>query len=266
MTGANPFDWYGGAFLALYALLFVAALIASFAIAAWLRPDGGGMLNAPGEFAMLRSSPDRFAETQVLPLLQCGALAVEQGRLIKRRPPPQASEVQQSILALISWSRLRRVTDDEAAVVERQLIARGLLMDKGEAVRLGQFAALPLLLLIGFGYAKYEIGVMRERPVAFLIVFLVVTGIAVLLRWFVTDRRTRAGIAQWEGMRARSARLRQAAPREEMALAVALFGTAVLAGSPLAEFHDWRKTGDGGSSGDSGGDGDGGGGGCGGCG
>jgi len=62
--------------------------------------------------------------------------------------------------------------------------------------------------------------------------------------------------------RADAARLRRAVPSDEAALAVALFGTAVLAGSYLSDFHGMRSTnggGDGGSSSD-------GGSGCGGCG
>jgi hypothetical protein len=93
-----------------------------------------------------------------------------------------------------------------------------------------------------------------------------------VIRYFTVDRRTEAAMSAVEAAKTRAARLKAAPTTPEMGLAVALFGTTVLAGSAYQDFHRLRSSsgdGDGGSSGDgSGGCGSGGcgGGGCGGCG
>ncbi|MBY0394035.1 MAG: TIGR04222 domain-containing membrane protein, partial [Novosphingobium sp.] len=129
----------------------------------------------------------------------------------------------------------------------------------------------PLALLFLFGMAKWIVGTLRDRPVGILTALLIVTAIAAILRFAVIDRRTRAGKAALADARLEADRLRRAAPADETPLAVALFGTTVLTGSWLSDFHRMRAaSGSGGdtssSSGCSGGGGGCGGGGCGGCG
>ena len=148
----------------------------------------------------------------------------------------------------------------------------GLLMDGWTALQLRFWQTTPYLLLFAFGWTKVQIGEARGKPVGFLIALLVITVVFALLRFAVLDRRTRAGKEVIEEARERSERLRRAPAEGETGLAVALFGTAVLAGSAWGDFHRMRAaSGDGGSGG--GGDGGSGcggggcgGGGCGGCG
>ena len=102
-------------------------------------------------------------------------------------------------------------------------------------------------------------------------VLLVLTAVLALWRFFAVDRRTKGGIEAVKHAQGKSDRLRRAPTGDETGQAVALYGTAVLAGTPLAAFHTMRSSnsGDGGGcSSDGGGDGGGGcgGGGCGGCG
>jgi uncharacterized membrane protein YgcG len=108
--------------------------------------------------------------------------------------------------------------------------------------------------------------------VGFLTALLIVTAFVALIRFAKLDAATRSGRRALGEVRREAARLRSAPVRDEAGMAVALFGTTVLVGSALSDFHDLRMKGassgeDGGSSGgDSGGDGGCGGGGCGGCG
>jgi len=100
---------------------------------------------------------------------------------------------------------------------------------------------------------------------------LVATAIVAVIRVLKSDRRTQAGIAALTDARARAERLARAHTEAETGMAVALFGTAVLIGSPIGDLHTIRREkSDGGGSGDGGSIGDGdsgcGGGGCGGCG
>ncbi len=73
MTGMNPFDWYGGAFLALYAFLLVGAFLGGFALASWLRPEGRAVpVTDDDELALLAGGPARLAES-VVARLSCAA-------------------------------------------------------------------------------------------------------------------------------------------------------------------------------------------------
>jgi uncharacterized protein (TIGR04222 family) len=273
MTGLNPFDWYGEAFLALYAFLFVGALIAGAAIAAWLRPEGHALpVTDEDELAVLAGGADRLTETVLARMMARGA-AIIQMRKVSFASVSGGTPLERELASLPSpakWSEIRQRVAIAAGRIEQQLAGKGLRMERGEAWQLGLYAAIPLVLLIGFGMIKVQVGLARDRPVGFLVAFMVVTAIAALIRVFATKRATSRGKAVLAEARQRSARIRLAPTQDETGTAVALFGTAVLVGSPIAELHRMRQSsGDGGSgtSGDSGGGGSGcGGGGCGGCG
>jgi hypothetical protein len=93
-----------------------------------------------------------------------------------------------------------------------------------------------------------------------------------VIRFAKFDGRTVAGITAVMQMREKSSRLRRAPQAGEAGIAVALFGTGILVGTPWEPVHAMRQQGSGDGSGGGGGsdsssDGGGdGGGGCGGCG
>lgn len=273
MTGWNPFDWYGGAFLALYAFLFVGAFIGAMSIAGWLRPEGRRMLvTDQDELGFLAGGSPRLTETVLARLLARDAARIEQGRLVPAPTNSGRSQVECEVMSLscpAKWSAIRRRIATSARPIESGLIGRELLMARSEARLLGLYAAMPFGLLFAFGLTKLQIGMARERPVGFLAAFLIATVIAALVRVFATDRRTKGGILAVREARLRSERMRRAPTRDEAGTAVALWGTAVLVGSPLADLHRMRQSSDGGSGGGDGGsrgDSGCGGGGCGGCG
>ncbi len=268
MNGANPLDWTAVPFLTLYGVLFFVALIASYVILDWLRPDGGNAyVTDEDELAYLSKGRDRLAETVVSRLMAHGAMRVEGSKLVALPGHSGSTMAERELLTGYEpkrWSKVRAAVTGLEKDIEQRLIFRGLLMDKGEALQIGLFAGLPFLLLIGFGYFKYEVGVVRDKPVGLLICFMIVTAITFLARWWGASRHTKAGKAAVKDARSRAGRLRMAPTGQETGMAVALFGTGVLATSPLGDLHRMRaSSGDGGG----GGDGDGGcGGGCGGCG
>jgi len=269
VTGANPLDWTAVPFLSFYAVLFVVACIASWVIADWLRPEGGNVIvTDEDELAYLSKGPDRLAETVVSRLMQRGAMKVDGGKLVSLPGHSGGTMAERDLLANqepMRWGRVRRATSGLEKDVEQRLIFRGLMVEQSAALQIGLYSGLPFLLLLGFGYFKYEVGMARERPVGLLIAFMIVTAIAFLVRWWGTSRRTKAGKAAVKEARSRASRLRTAPTGGETGMAVALFGTGVLATSPLGDLHRMRASS---SDGGSGGDGDGGGcgGGCGGCG
>ncbi len=267
MTGWNPFDWRAAEFLMLYGGLLALAIIAGFAIVAYLRPEGrGAAVSKDDEFALLAGGRDRLGETVLARMITAGQARIQTTSIHLSPMAAAASGLDREILALpspASWSAARKVIGEGAERIERDLVVRGLLMERREMRELGLYAALPLMILFGFGLIRRQLGVAREHPVGYLTALLVATAVFALIRVFAVDRRTKSGIAAVSDAKARSTRLKQAPTQDETGTAVALFGTAVLVGSPLSDLHRLRQ-----SDGGSGGGGDGGsgcgGGGCGG--
>lgn len=254
----SPMDWPGAPFLMLYlALLIVAGLFSGLA-SALLRPEGREQEVADaGWLARLTGGRTRWLDATVAGRLVNGELS-----MIGRDRFAAATGSHRG------WKKLSRDLAAPAERTERELRKAGLLASEDEGRSLSRWAAGPFLALAAFGAAKLVIGLGRDRPVGFLLVLLIVTLIAALIRWNSVDQRTRAGLAAVRRARAAKDRLRRAPTRPEMELGVALYGTGVLAASEYAPFHQRRAgNGDGGSGGgDTSGDGGCGGGGCGGCG
>ena len=277
----NPFNLTGGPFLLLYILLFLIAAIASKSIADRVRPQGRRKtIDDIDSLAILTGGSTRYADTITAKMLSegslkmigkdgFGALSIEGGQ----------SQVERSVLQLpqpMSWKMISETLNDYAGQTERRLRADGLLTDAKAMKSIRLWAILPFLMVMAFGLTKLIIGLGRDKPVGFLIFFLIVTAIVAVVRFFTIDRRTRAGREAAEEARLRFGRLQRASTTDEMALAVALFGTGVMATSAYGDFHRMRhnnnssgsdnsSNSDGSGSSDSSG-GCGGGGGCGGCG
>lgn len=270
----GPFDLTGEPFLMLYIVLLAAAVWAGLVLPARLRPTGRAQtVSDPDLLAVLTGGKARFVETLVARLLARGALVFAgKSAFAPKRRARGDSAAEMRVLALsapIKWTTIQSQLADYAGPVARKLAGSGLYMTDDEAARTRWWQTLPFVLLIGFGTVKLMIGEMRERSVGFLIALLVVTAVFAAIRWFALDRRTQAAHDALAEATRRNERLKRAPTTGEIATAVALFGTGVLAGSAWGDFHRMRSSGD--SGGDGGGsDSDGGsgcgGGGCGGCG
>lgn len=272
--GLGPFDLTGGPFLMLYAALFVATLIAGAVIPRWLRPDGRERpVDDPDAIAWLAGGPGRYVDAVMTRLLTRGDVIVEKRKVRIRAAPGTRQEPERALLALPTpapWNRVMMTVTRHAGRIEERLVDAGLLMDRATAWQMRFWQTLPYGLLLGFGLVKWDVGVARDKPVGYLTAFLVATAIIGLIRFAVVDRRTRGALAVVQKLKERSDRLRRAPTEAEMPLAVALFGTSVLAGSAFGDYHTLRAATGGGDSGSSGCGSDGGGGcgggGCGGCG
>jgi uncharacterized protein (TIGR04222 family) len=265
----GAFDLPGGPFLQLYIALLLFAVLSAVIIPRWLLPEGRDtVVRDPDRLAWLGGGPVRLADTVVARLMSAGVVSMtDRKKFWFDRRDAGRSDVERRLLSLpvpARWSQLERAIGPAIPGVQREMIGAGLAMDEGTIWQLRFWQTSPLLLLLVFGMSKREIGILRDRPVEDLTGLLTVTLLITIARFVVVRRCTRAGERLLAEMRSRSDRLRRAPTSHEVDLAVALFGTVVLAGSPWADFHHLRSS-DGGSSG--GGDGSGcGGGGCGGCG
>ena len=275
--GLGPFDLTGGPFLLLYGVLFLLAVFGCFAMSEWLRPEGRpGNADGADELGVLAGGAPRLAEAAVARLLADHALDITERREFRiHRSAAARSAAERRVMALSSpatWKDVLTTIKVEAEVIEARLERKGLLMDAATRAQMRFWQTSPLFALMVFGAIKWGVGTLRDRPLGFLIALLMVTAFVALIRYAKLDAATRSGRRALGEVRRGAARLRSAPVRDEAGMAVALFGTTVLVGSGLSDFHDLRMKGassgdGGGSSGsDSGGDGGCGGGGCGGCG
>lgn len=269
------FDWTGGPFLLLYIILLAIVVLLGIIIPARMRPEGRQRpVTDPEQLAYLAGGSTRLADTVTARLLAAKALVVgDKGRfdILSRNAATAAETGVLALTAPLDWARIERAVRPEATRIQSDLERAGLMLDRGERANLRYWALLPYAMLLMFGATKLAIGVERDRPVGFLIALLVVTAILALIRAGTIARLTRAGTEALVTARKNADRIRRAPQTAETGIAVALFGTAVLAGSELDAFHKLRAgSGDGSGGGGDSGSGDGGcgsgGGGCGGCG
>ena len=273
----NPFDWTGTPFLILYAALFAAALAASAILPARRLPAGRERLvTDPDELAFLGGGAARVAESIAARLLVGGDLAVQDKSRLYVAPgrakialPGVAGAA--AFSGELSWNDLQIGARVQARAVETRLRAQGLVIDADTQGTRRELALWPFGALAAFGLLKLVVGLSRDRPVGFLLCFLLATGLVALMRGTTLSPLTAGGATTLAHARQRGTRLRRAPAPGEEALAVALFGTVVLAGSAYAPLHQLRTaggdtSGSDGGSGCGGGGGGGGGGGCGGCG
>jgi uncharacterized protein (TIGR04222 family) len=266
----------GSDFLNFYGVLLFTAGIAGLFIPVLMRPEGrGGELSDMEDIAVMAGGSERHASVITADLLARGGLSEDgKDKLTVRNPRLETGQAGAAVLRMdgsFKFDKITKTLKAHAERVEANLIRRGLLLDGGQRMQLRLLATAPYLLLLAIGLYRWQAGAAAGQPTGFLVTLLIVTGVLALIRFATVKRRTKAGDAAIDRLRERSDRLRRAPTAPEVGIAVALFGTAVLVGTPFETLHAMRQAqgGDGGSSsGDSSSDGGGGcgGGGCGGCG
>jgi uncharacterized protein (TIGR04222 family) len=256
----GPFDWTGQPFLILFGALFVIATLVSFVVPALLRPTGREPERIdPDDLALLAGGRERLFSAAATRLLAAGTLQLR-GKHFAVAPGGGDLAIEPGA----QWSGVERGLRGHATAIEARLRRAGLLIDAPTLTSMRRWAAFPYLGLVTFGLLKLLIGAERGRPIDFLAAGVVVTALMVVMRAAGVDRRSHAGRIAVIKARRTHQRLRRAPTRAEMGLAVALFGTGILAGSEFAEFHKLRAASGDGGGGDTSGDG-GCGGRCGGC-
>ncbi|MBL9185058.1 MAG: TIGR04222 domain-containing membrane protein [Verrucomicrobiaceae bacterium] len=133
---------------------------------------------------------------------------------------------------------LRKLFAPLAEKLRRNLESSGLVLSSGQRSQVQLIVAAPLVLMMVIGVVKVFIGLERERPVAFLVIALVVSLIVLCVVLSKIARRTPAGEAVWKRMAKPTIapRLKEAEPAlpetgHLAAMAVALAGTHALAGA-----------------------------------
>jgi uncharacterized protein (TIGR04222 family) len=236
----------------------------------------------PYEAAYLAGGPKRTVEAALAALVQGGAVEIQptsrKGLLtgsFERTMHPLESKVAK----ILSSSRgdiiqARRQSTSLTRETRDALVERGYVLPGSTALAVSWTSVLPLVLLLGLGLMKIQVGVSRDRPVGFLVIFCIFTALTILAFLYWKPRRTHRGDRVLGSLRSDHSALRYAARvpnptllAADVALAVALFGRETLDTGPLADLRQIlappvSSTNGGGCGG--GGCGGGGGGGCGG--
>jgi uncharacterized protein (TIGR04222 family) len=275
----NPLDWTAGPFLVLYAALALTAVavvvVARYSIGpepAAPAADDLGLL----ELAWLHGGPARAADTVLLCFLAANAAEVDPTRReIRFSPlPAYARDAWPDIFGpfashaagIASRAQFHRSVGTEFDAVRQRLVQRGLAASPAELVRFTTLVwglvAMPLLL----GISKIIVGSSRGKPVGILTVLVLATLVFAMVSTFNPPRSTRAGRTAIRRSARRNARAIRAPLAEELALAFAMSGATVLAGTPYQTFARLLPKPEGGGGCSGGGGGGSGGGGCGGCG
>jgi uncharacterized protein (TIGR04222 family) len=269
----GPFDLTGEPFLIVYLVLLATAIFVGIIIPRRMRREGRRQIvTDPNQIAYLAGGKPRFVDSVVARMLSSGMLMmVAKTKFMADTRAAAPSPAESAVLGLSQpfvWGAAQSALNQHAMSVAQTICNNGLLMSSEDVSRMRWAQTLPYFLLISFGSIKLLVGEARERPVGFLTALLILTAVFAVIRWCVVDRRTEAALHALADEALRNQRLKIAPTAPEVGLAVALFGTTVLAGSAWADYHKMRASDGGGSSSssDGGGDGGGSGGGCGGCG
>ena len=296
----NVLNWQGFAFLKLYAVSFVAALLASFILVSVMRGRAYRQMDPltdPYDIAFLAGGGARVVDASLAALYARKQADISRGRkneiFVRRQGSlhPAQHDMEHTVhhaLPVMPNGLLKDVRKSLIPSIEAvrdRLSEMGLIYSPAGRRSLQWLAAMPFLLLIGLGLAKVGVGLGRDKPVVFLIIGLVFTLVVMLIRISSVRRRTPDGEAMWKKLKPQAkAYEKKSAPAlaaespVAMPMAVAFLGSAALAGTGYEPLRDALKRPDSsasggcgsgcgtGSSGCGGGGCGGGGGGCGGCG
>ncbi len=292
----NPFELPGPQFLAFYAMLGAGVVFAVYVLKQ--RAEGGEPIRLPSTdpylIAYLRGGATEAVRLGVTVLVDRLLLELDGDRVVRREgvsPTHGSNDLEHAILEQCDTATRPadlatspRLQDIAMRSYEPPLVQLRLLADSETRMRRFQDAGLAIVLLLVVAAVKVAIGVARNRPVSFLVLFAI--GFSALTLVAIRGRRTVLGervlgdlTMLFDALRERADELRPNIATGELALLMAVFGAGAV---PIGAFPFVRafrpatttntsscgSTGCGSSSGSScgGGGSSCGGGGCGGCG
>jgi uncharacterized protein (TIGR04222 family) len=244
----------GPRFLGLYALLVLLVTVGVVVRRRGLGrppvPTGPVWLH-PYELAYLKGGARRAAETVLVGLRVAGVLEPGQGKKTVqptgRDLPPGSTGPDHAAISLVGTERSYDQVHDalarrpEVAELRRSLEAAGLMHPARIAAAHRRNVLLLWLAVLGLGVARLGVGMSRGKPVAFLVVLLVVAAVCAVAGLVGYLGRTPAGYRVLKAARRESGKPEEAASMGEArfgpvgaSYAVALYGAGVLwASDPL---------------------------------
>lgn len=246
----NPFDLPGPKFLLFYLVTLAIAILIATLLRRWLISSGEDfsvrrVTVDPYEAAYLRGGAQQAINTAIAMLVQIKALKISKTTLSFSSSHVAATHpVEQAILKTISSkagqdiSKVRTSLSlkDEINRMAERLKMLGLVLSDERWRKVRKAPALVILIVFLFGIVKILIGVSRDRPISFLFVLCMLTGIIAL--WFYSKRPdvTPLGKTVLKQLKEENAALEMTARTQpqrlaggDVALALGLFGISGLA-------------------------------------
>ncbi|HJQ22695.1 MAG TPA: TIGR04222 domain-containing membrane protein [Blastocatellia bacterium] len=251
MLQINPLEMTGPQFLKFYVILMiVAAIVARLLKRALVSPrwtDSRHINLDPYEAAYLRGGARQAIDAAIAMLAQRQLLKVSKTAhsVSTTGPLPAGAHwFERAVHQAISPSSARQINDIRSSPLltphtdrlAAQLKQWGLIPDDSRWQMARTVSGLLMLAVLGLGVAKIFVGVVRHRPVGFLVFLCIVTGIITLVVINSRPARTRLGEQALAQLRGESAALQMAARTRpellasgDVALAIGLFGVEALA-------------------------------------
>lgn len=245
----NPLDLPGPEFLGLFVLLMLVSGVIAAVLRWQLRDIGkeqpGAALDA-WSAAYLAGGSQRVMDAGLAGLMASGeAQWLRREKRIHiddpdaRRSYPLNEIARAAALETTIGRAVARV-DTRLEPLRTGLRSRRLLLDATRRQLVGLIGAMPFALLSTLGIGKIVVGLSRGRPVGLLIFLTLVAVVIALVLLFKRPERSRAGDLALRVLNQRHAHARRAPRDTDIGMAVALAGTAVLAGTAYADFHEFR--------------------------
>ena len=246
----NPFELPGPQFLAFYAILGAGAVLAVYVLKQ--RAEGGEPIRLPSTdpylIAYLRGGATEAVRLGVTVLVDRLLLELDGDRVVRREsvsPTHGSNDLEHAILEqcetathpgdLATSQRLQEIARRS---YESPLLRMRLLADSETRLRRLQEAGLAIVLLFVVAAVKVAIGVARNRPVSFLVLFAF--GFSALTLFSIRGRRTVLGervlgdlTMLFDALRERADELRPNIATGELALLMAVFGAGAV---PIGAF------------------------------
>jgi uncharacterized protein (TIGR04222 family) len=255
----NPLDWPGPAFLGLYVVLLLAAVVVALYLHRSLRQPGGEPSEddldlSPYEVAFLAGGEVLTVNAALARLIQEKLLAVDSAKRRLTRcgagQPGAVSELERSVLDEVSEetgqtiAKVRHRAAWALGPIERRLRDLGSFVSEVQVWKVCLIPPLVILAVVLFGVLKIFVGVSRQRPVAVLEILCIMSGIVAMIFIFWPVRRSRRGDRVLALLKDANAALELSGRRrpddlagDDLVMALGLFGMDVLAGGPLTELQ-----------------------------
>jgi uncharacterized protein (TIGR04222 family) len=272
----NPLDWTAIPFLRFYIVLSISAVLIILVLKRMAKGSADPLATSELNFlelAYLSGGFQRMADTVTVALMTAGAATyTAKGRVLSIDPtdaklPRELEPLREHLTGVTTRADFTRALRPWLEKTRAHLVQRGLALHPDRLRLVSSISLVLIAIPVMLGLAKMGVGLDRHRPIGFLAILTIIllfVGLRLTLR---APRSTAAGDKALEDSRLRYARLSRAPLNNEMSLAFAIAGAAVLVGTPYSAFGQTaQSSGGGGSCGGGSGCGGGGGGGCGGCG
>ncbi len=297
-TTVNPLEMTGTEFLTLYLILGILVLTTAGFIYWWLEGRGSEESGTfiqnlnPYELAYLNSGKTRVVDLAVTSLVKSNVIAINENphwttdlspwTILSPQPDVQLDPIEQQILSSIqSGMPLRELRKKDHSRIEElklQLERSGFVPSAATLKEIQLINSLMMSGLLGLGVVRLVLGIMKGRPVGFLIMMMIFF-VSFAMGRVIAPHRTKKGDEAVEIAKARYAHIKSSTSSivglesQVLLSAFAIYGGTVLVGDPalatlgnIIQPPSSSSSGGGGGCGSGGGCGGGGGGGGGGCG